>query len=323
MKLIDREDLVLLPLFATALLVRWSRLPAIRRAAARFLAALAYRFSRTKRRLMEQAVNAACGTSITPGERKAIIFGSMRSVWTELFTLLSGPLARQDYLPCEIRGLDRLHTSLAAGHGVILWESNGLAARWMPKRFLLERGFPLHQVHGYYDIGGLYSTDPQLTIMRRRLILPLVSRCEAYFVAGASVLPADGSVAIFREFHRRMAQNEILCIAGDGLGGQKRVSVPYLGQSIRFATGMVSLAKATGAALHPVFCVPCEGGGYVLTVGECMAAGRHGDREDTAKEAVLTFARSLEQSVRRFPGHYRNWHQVALENCLSPKSQSL
>jgi lauroyl/myristoyl acyltransferase len=314
MKLIDCEDLVRFPIFATALLVRWSRLPAIRHAVASLLAALAYRLSHAKRRLAEQAVNAAYGTSITPGERKAIILGSMRSVWMELFTLVCGPLARQDYLPCEFRGLDFLRTSLAAGHGVILWESNGLAARWMPKRFLLEHGFPVHQIHGCHDMGGLYSTDPGRTMMRRRLIRPFISRCEAYFVAGTSVLPADGSVAIFRELHRRLAQNEILCVAGDGLTGQKRVCVPYLGQSMRLPTGMVSLAKATGAALHPVFCVPAQGGGYVLTVGESIAAGRGGDREDTAREAVLSFARSLDQSVRRSPGQYRNWHQVALEN---------
>jgi len=323
MKVIDREDVFFFPLFAIALLVRWSRLPALRHAAARFLAALAYRFSRNKRRLMEQALDAAFGTLITPGERKAIIRGSLRSVWTELFTLVSGPLARPDYEPCEIRGLDHLHASLAAGHGVILWESNALAARWMPKRFLLERGFPLQQVHGFRDIGGFGCNNPELTMLRRLMIRPFVSRCEAYFVAGISVLPVDGSVAVFREFQRRLAQNQILCIAGDGLTGQKFVTVRYLGQSFRFATGMVSLAKATGAALHPIFCVPGEGGGYVLTVGERILAGRGGDREEMAREAVLSFARSLEELIRRFPNHYRNWHQVALEGNLNRKSVSL
>jgi hypothetical protein len=32
---------------------------------------------------------------------------------------------------------------------------------------------------------------------------------------------------------------------------------------------------------------------------------------------VLSFARSLEELVRRCPNHYRGWHQVALEDNLN------
>lgn len=320
MNLIDREDLELVPLVFLALLLRWARLSWCRNLVATQLATLAFHFSREKRRLTEEALSAAFGSSLSKARRDAIVFGSMLGVWTELFALVAGPVARTEFDPCRVIGLDRLRTSLSAGRGAILWESNGFAYRWAAKRILKENGHLLQQVHGYQHLGGLKTSDPKGSWIRGRITRPLINRFEEYYVERIIDLPSDGSVAVFRDMRRQLADNKILCIAGDGLTGQKRLGVPYLGQTLHLATGMVSLAKATGAAIHPLFCLPLETGGSETIIEKRIPIMKAGSANEIARKALEDYAMILEQRVRARPELYRNWFQVARENAAVPTS---
>lgn len=309
MRLADRQDLIIVPVVALAVTARGLGSVRILRGIARLLGFLAYVASRRKRRRIERALTAAYGGSLAARDRRAIVRGSLRSVWEELFTLIAGPVARPQFQQAEIRGLDYLEAAQARGRGTILWESNGLGSRWMAKRFLLERGFPLHQVHGPENLGGFQVVGANATALRARLVGPHLDHCERFFVSGVTALAGDGSLGALRDLGRRLARNEILCIAGDGILGHNRVRVDFLGGSADFATGMVTLARASGAELLPMFCAPERGDGrLVLTIEEPIVIDPTLGREDRSRRAIECFARHLEHHVRRHPVDYRNWH---------------
>jgi lauroyl/myristoyl acyltransferase len=308
MKLADREDLAFVPPVLLALIARWLRIAAARRVLARLLAHLAYRLSRRKRRQIERALDRAFGDSLSSSERATIVLGSLQGVWDELFSLVAGSRARADFDDCEIRGLEHLRSSEAKGRGAILWESRGLGARLMPKRLLWERGFSLHQAQDYNHLGGFSTADATGSVVRAKLLRPFFRRCEAYFLSGFTHLSRDGSMAALRELTHRLGRNEIIAIAGDGTLGHRTLSLPFLGSDAIFATGMVSLARISGADLLPMFCLPRPQGGYLLTIEEPIPVSRSADRQAQIQASLKEYSELLEDYVRRNPGQYRNWH---------------
>ena len=308
MKLLDSEDLVFVPPILLALAVRRIPIAAPRRILAHALGKLACVISRRKRRKIEKALLAAYGLSLSERETQAIVLRSLRSVWEEMFQLVAGPAARSEFNGCEVKGLEHLQSSLAKGRGAILWESNGMGARWMPKRILLEHGFGVHQIHGYNNLGGFLTLDAAGSRLKADFIKPFFDRCETYFLSGASYLPRNGSLGILRELERRLRRNEIICSAADGPLGHLHLSLPFLGSNVRFSTGMVSLAKLTGADLLPMFCVRTPEGGYKLTVEGPINLKRLESRKENYRASLAEYSQLLESCVRRYPAQYRNWH---------------
>ena len=120
--------------------------------------------------------------------------------------------------------------------------------------------------------------------LHRRGISPPSSprrRCTAPDSRGDSALrmaPRPGRAAVFRRprdasssrrrrvaalaaslaFTRRLLailqRNEIVCVTADVAHGERLLTLPLLGEPKRFPTGMVSLARTSGAPLLPLFC---------------------------------------------------------------------
>jgi lauroyl/myristoyl acyltransferase len=279
----------------------------IRRGLSDALGSLAYVLSREKRHRAERALTAAFGEGLPAARCREIVLRSLRGVWDELLTLVAGPGARAEF-DCRITGLRHLEGCLARGRGVILWESNGFGPRWMPKRVLRERGFPLHQVHGSDHLGGLNVAGSEATLARRMIAKPAFDRAERYFAAGLTYLSADTPHTPLRALRRRLTANDIVCIAGDGLLGRQHVAVAFLGATAHFATGMASLARYSGAPLVPMFCVPAGDGRWDLQIEEPITVRRETGRDEAVRQATERFARLLEHEILSHPEHYRNWH---------------
>ena len=313
MRLADSQDLIVAPVVALAALLRYAPEFA-RRAASATLASAAYRFSVAKRRSIEQALDRALEAGPSGVERRRIALGSMRGVWEELFTLAAGARGRPGYEPARVEGLDRLRETLARGRGAILWESNGFGRRWATKRLLKEAGFGLHQVHGALNLGGFDTLDPEGSWLRRRIVRPALYRWEGYFVEEIVQLRLDASLAPLRRMQEILESNGVLCVAADGLNGRRRLPTALLGHQLPLATGMVTLARSSGAALHPVFGEPLAEGGCRIEVEPAIELAADGSREHAARRTLARMANLLEARVRARPELYRNWNQLTRED---------
>jgi lauroyl/myristoyl acyltransferase len=119
---------------------------------------------------------------------------------------------------------------------------------------------------------------------------------------------ADGRV-----YAKRLRENAILCMAGDGRIARKLYPVTFLGQSVSFAPGAVKLAQLAGAPLLPMFWAPSVDGPPALEIDSPIVPGHAGDAEAVVEDCLQRFADALAAHVMRWPEAYRNWHMVAGE----------
>jgi len=98
-------------------------------------------------------------------------------------------------------------------------------------------------------------------------------------------------------------------MANDGVYGQKFVSIPFLGHARRVATGLVTLARAAGAAVLPMFCVEAERGERRVIVEPPLRSSAT-NRDDAAYDIAAQYVALLESYVRRYPSQYRTWDSL-------------
>jgi lauroyl/myristoyl acyltransferase len=309
MRWITRQDLYYLAIIG---LIRFTgRFPllGLRAAVVSSLAAAAYHLSRRKRRLVERNLAACFGERLGPQARRKIAQGVFHETWREMFWGAELEASRSN-AQIEVCGLEHVREALAAGRGAILWESHGLSRRLLAKKTLKAHGFPVHQVHGPNNLGGFLADQTTLSRVRQTVVRPFFDRREEHVVAEILYLPDTNSLSYTRDLLARLRQNALLCISGDGRLGQRHIDVPFLGRTAPFASGMISLARLSGAPLLPLFCLEVAPGHIRLTVEPPLrvepGAGREAEAAISARYAAL-----LEERIRSHPEQYRNWHLLA------------
>jgi lauroyl/myristoyl acyltransferase len=297
MTLARREDLYFTILVGVILAARAA--PPFKGPLAEIVGHLAYRLSTAKRRASEAAMRSALGSTWSLPAQSRALRRSFVECWREI-------LGWRPADDATVEGFDHLDAALFRGRGAILWFSNGLGLRDPAGEALRRRGVVLHQVHGPGHLGGLLVWHRDGSWLRRRFIRPFFERRELRWAAGIVRLPADGSLAFTRDLAARLRANGVLLVAGDGREGHSHHTLPFLGTERPFATGMVSLARATGAALLPMFCYRDETGRTRVVIERRIEL--EGDRESARERAVAHYAARLEAYVRRYPEQYRTWH---------------
>ncbi len=311
MRPVSASDLHVLAVMTVAWAVGLTGSSRVRHATAAGLGALAYRLSRTKRAAMERALATAFGGALSAGAARTVVRGALRETWLEVLGCYPTRADRAAVQDAEVRGLERLDAALGAGRGAILWESEGLGRRFLAKQILHARGYAVVQTHGPEHIGGLLARGPR-TRVREAVIQPFFDRRERPYLAGILHFPASGTDLSFaRTLLDRLRQNGIVCVAGDGRWARKLARIDFLGHSVPFAPGSVSLARLAGAPLLPAFCSTGPGGRLRLSLEEPVPVDAGGDREADARGALRRFAALLEARIRAGPGAYRNWHRLA------------
>lgn len=269
------------------------------------LAHAAYRLSREKRQAIEKNLAAAFGNALAPQDHARIVRGTFYAFWRELFDWSLPPLANEKI---ECHGIEHLQAAQQNGSGVILWESNGWGARILPKRILHAHGYALCQIHGAKNLGGFFVRHDASPLRQR--VKNFFDAREARFTSEILYLPEGDSFAFTRTMLARLQANAILCIAGDGRSGHKFVRVPFLGQSVPFASGTVNLARLAGSPILPLFCHFKENGTWCLRIEPPLALDGAPDRAAATRLALTQYAHQLEQQIRAYPEQYRNWHLV-------------
>jgi lauroyl/myristoyl acyltransferase len=230
--------------------------------------------------------------------------------------------ARFDPASCarrvEFRGKEHLENALRQGRGAILWESNALGCRLLAKKTLYAHGFAVHQVHGPDNLGGLNTDNKNATWVRRVWLKPFFDEREEQFTAGLIDLPHANSLAFTRRMVECLERNEILCVAGDGAFGHKKIKLCFLGHPTPFATGLVSLARLTRTPVLPMFCLRARNDGAVLEIRAPLTIPDGAERTALTRELVEQYATQLEARVRQAPGQYRNWHLLGTDQVKRP-----
>jgi lauroyl/myristoyl acyltransferase len=271
---------------------------------------MAYHFSRTKRRLSEQNLSQTCQGKLSKERLRKIVKSSFYQFWLEALSIPPSRMPAVAFNQLNIRGLEYLRSAMNNKKGAILWESSHFGRRLLAKQILHRNGFVVYQVHGEYHMGGFGYERGFTSWTRQHLIRPFFENCERAFVKGIIYFTGVDSLAFTKVLAQRLSQNDIICISGDAGHGHKRIALPFLGRKRFFPTGMVSLAKFSGAPILPLFCVQENGNRTRLVIEPPLRIEIEGDREHNLEKTLKEYASLLESYVERYPEQYRNWQHL-------------
>ena len=303
-------DVYFLVVIVIVRVVSWFPYRPVRIAVAGTLAGLSWHLSRSKRAKMTRAVSRAFGGQLDSRGLARIIKGSLFDSWLEILGSIPNRIDAEATRSAQIIGWERLERALAAGKGVILWENGGLGRRFWIKQILSRKGLRVYQIHGTNHVGCLDVDRTTMTWFRQKVIRPFFDDAERPYLEDIIILPADGDLAYGRTLMRRLRENALLCLAADGEYGAKFLSVPMLGTRCQFSSGMVSLARLSGAAIIPVVCWQTEDGRARLVIEEPIHVSQDADRERQTEQILPHYAALVERDVRHNPASYRNWHTL-------------
>lgn len=255
---------------------------------------LAYRLSKEKRRANHRFMEIHA-----PGEEVSeMVRNTFRVFWRDVFETVGPPIKPGEI---EVSGLDRLDAALGKGRGCILLETNRFGRRNLAKQVLHARGYRLEQIHADSHLYGLKMLGRSSARLAARL-KPCLDHLERNFIAKVHEIPAAGSLAYTRRLSSSLAQNHIVCSAGDGHIGEKLVELQFLGGKNRLPTGIISLARISGAEILPLFCYEQSGGKYLVEIGPALTKAELGF--PIPEKVLAEYLRLLEDRVRRHPSQY-------------------
>jgi lauroyl/myristoyl acyltransferase len=310
MKFISTKDLYFLSVIALIKIISLFPTPRLKEFVASAIASGAYHLSKNKRRRAEKNVSDVYGHNLSEHQRRGVVKGNFCEFWKEVFSL---PLSREEKAALkgvEIRGIEHLQSALNNGRGVILWESASFGRRNLAKQVLNENGFSISQVHTEHHTGGFSHVIGSETWLRLHIIKPFFESYEKQFVREIIYLPNSDSLVFTRRLMDRLKQNGVICITSDVSYGQKVIPLKFLGYAKLFPTGMISLAKISGAPIMPMFCIR-EATGRTNLIMECpINIERNMDRESGLENSIAGYIGLLESYIKKYPENYKGWHSV-------------
>ncbi|MGH7824570.1 MAG: lysophospholipid acyltransferase family protein [Candidatus Binatia bacterium] len=307
MKLIAAKDPYLLLVVSLVRVATWLSSRRLTLLLVNSIAFLAYRLSRAKRRLCEKNLVEAFGGDLGKHRMRRIVHSSFRQFWVDTFAVPRSGVSETALQSATIRGLEHLRSALSKGNGAILWETSYFGRRLLAKQILRQNGFEITQVHADFHMGG-FAGGGTTSWLRQRFVRGFFEDCEKPFVKEILYLRSQESLAFTKALTKRLRENAVICISADGRRGHKFVAVPFLGHTVFFPTGIVSLAKLSGAAILPLFCLQEDNDESTLVIECPIAITADRDRERGFEKSIQQYAGLLECYVKKYPQQYRNWH---------------
>ncbi len=304
-KLVSLNDLYLLTVFALVSLASAIPSPQVKRFIADSIGLAAFHLSKNKRRMMEQNLERLFGDEMDRVHVQKIAKESFCEFWRDVFSFqLSNP-ERATLKRIKIKGKEYLMDALNNGKGAIILESSNFGRRNLTKQVLHHLGISVHQVHHMQHYGGLQVGAS--TFVQQRIVRPWLEMWERSFVAEIIYLPASDSLIYAKQLLNLLKKNAMICVSGDGRRGYKHVPLQFLGWTYDYPTGMMNLAKISGAPLLSIFCIQSQNVEPTLIIERPIELGTSGNRDEVLQNALAQYLQLLESYVRKYPGMYRNW----------------
>ena len=210
-----------------------------------------------------------------------------------LLFLEMSPSERQAQL--EIEGLEHLDHALARGRGAILLGShlNSLGV-FMSIMVLRQRGYAVELA--LPSDAEVFPTTRVGQLLRRKSARPSLNEELGGFFVQFNVRPIV----------KRLAQNVVVAQTGDGWHSTAFTTVPFLGRMLPFTTGMMSVARSTGAMVVPfnVVGAPPE---LRCAMSEPLDVPRGDDAAADLGAAVATYAARLEHDLLQNVACWEHW----------------
>ena len=261
-----------------------------------------YLFSGGRRR-KRMAVNISRAMACSPQRAKIIMLHNLQNHLQNNLELIKYPQFNRFTIDryASLTARHHLDNALAQGKGAIL-----LTAHFGAKQFLqIALGIKAYRINQLnFHMDGRELTFGQRVAQKQRQRIE--ERMPVTFVPAKRFL---------RQAFECLKRNEILVIAGDGIGLRRHMDKsyqphPFLGETMLFPASAISLAKRTGAPVIPVFVIR-EGAGHRICFQPAMYC--HEGQEDLA---LTTYIGHLEQYIRQYPDHWEFWEEFDQENLL-------
>ena len=214
----------------------------------------------------------------------------------------NGPM---DWRPdLQVKGIDVIEDALSRGHGAILWVSHFVFGTLLTAMALERAGLrPRHAT--------LSSHGFSWSSFGRVVLNPIRCRVEERYLERI-VVDNEVAVAGMRTLMKTLASNGLVTIVAGAWAGRQIHELSFLNGKIKLATGPVSLARSTGAALIPVHGLWDRDAKVFRIIAEApIPIPGHGNRHWLAEEVMGAYLERLRPWVLRFPGQWRGWVRMA------------
>jgi lauroyl/myristoyl acyltransferase len=211
-----------------------------------------------------------------------------------------------------IDGLDRLDRALAQKKGVILLGCHlNSICMFVAIIMLRKKG---------YDIGVPLTEagDPWAPTAFRKLIegkdtKPVIERIGAFYCQFN-----------IRPIIQKLSQNVIVSQTGDGWHAAAFVEVPFFGRELPFPTGVMSIARTTGAIVVPLFEVGTPPDKLRFVFEEGFPVDRGVDPKEDIRVRMVGYAAQLERHIRANINRWQHWsHPNTLDTMASWTGKTL
>ena len=238
------------------------------------------------------------GSEVTPHQTERLTKEIIQNSWKDRF-FLSAVNRQSTRQRVSITGLEHVYEALALGRGVILWEST-FGNRLLAKSVLADKGLLIWQIHAQQHGGST-------TWVGRHIVRTLYRRAVSRLYAGIIDIE-DHSFGYLRKLVELLKKNSIVCISALGGMGQNFVSVELLGTTAELPTGVINLAKMTGAPIVPILCFRDGDGIDKLVLENPIRLQANKDIDEAPASSIEQYARLLESYIVRYPNQWYLWH---------------
>ena len=214
----------------------------------------------------------------------------------------------KDYRPggwtpaIQLLGREHIEAALGRGRGAILWIGNFVFRDLIPKIALHRAGYSVsHLSHPRHGFSATHFAMRTLNHIR-------TFRADRY-LGERVMISLDGPVGAMRVLHRRLRANGVVSITV-GRRALQPATVAFMDGRITVATGALDLARATKAALLPVFPVRNEAGLLTVAVAPALDVSQTLSRRAAAEAALRQYAGLLETQVLKYPDQWEGWFNI-------------
>ena len=174
------------------------------------------------------------------------------------------------------KGLENLDRARDEGRGVILTFGH-FGANKMAMAAIGHRGYPMNQFGVPPTVWIEKRVDRDMRGMSGR---DMELRWEADCQMPSKIINIFGSL---RPAYRCLENNEVLGVAIDGPGGQRKTVLDWNGHKATFSLGPMDLAIRTKAAILPVYIIREPTGRNVMIIEEQIEVGKKMHSEDLTR----------------------------------------